>query len=102
MSLKFKGWGLFGIWPLWLKDGCPAQRLLDEPCSLFPPGGRVSCGESPAPPLSPPPSPCSFQLTVEMFDYMDCELRLSESGKPSKEEARPPWVLRGSSGPRAG
>lgn len=26
-------------------------------------------------PLSP-----SFQLTVEMFDYMDCELKLSESG----------------------
>lgn len=28
--------------------------------------------------------PCSrrsFQLTVEMFDYMDCELKLSESGE---------------------
>lgn len=23
----------------------------------------------------------SFQLTVEMFDYMDCELKLSESGE---------------------
>ena len=37
-------------------------------------------------PLSPPssflpPSVCSFQLTVEMFDYMDCELKLSESGE---------------------
>lgn len=28
--------------------------------------------------LSIPPS---FQLTVEMFDYMDCELKLSESGE---------------------
>lgn len=26
--------------------------------------------------------PRSFQLTVEMFDYMDCELKLSESGEP--------------------
>lgn len=23
----------------------------------------------------------SFQLTVEMFDYLDCELKLSESGE---------------------
>lgn len=23
----------------------------------------------------------SFQLTVELFDYLDCELKLSESGE---------------------
>lgn len=37
-----------------------------------------------APPLSLSLLPCphlSFQLTVEMFDYMDCELKLSESGE---------------------
>jgi len=42
-----------------------------------------------------------FQLTVEMFDYMDCELRLSESGKPTKEEARPARVQCDPSGPTA-
>jgi hypothetical protein len=28
----------------------------------------------------------SFQLTVEMFDYMDCELKLSESGEQYTEQ----------------
>lgn len=42
---------------------------------------------SPLPLHSAPRLPLhSFQLTVEMFDYMDCELRLSESGKPTEEE----------------
>lgn len=36
----------------------------------------------PAGPSIPAPIfPPSFQLTVEMFDYMDCELKLSESGE---------------------
>ena len=45
---------------------------------------------SPRTPLPPSSSsfPCSFQLTVEMFDYMDCELKLSESGEPPGG----PWV----------
>lgn len=55
------------------------------------PPGRLG-----ARPASLPPSsssfPCSFQLTVEMFDYMDCELKLSESGEPpGGPQACSPW-----------
>lgn len=35
----------------------------------------------------------SFQLTVELFDYLDCELKLSESGE---EEAGPSQLPGGS------
>lgn len=40
-------------------------------------------------PLSHPPPTRSFQLSVEMFDYMDCELKLSESGEPRRDRALP-------------
>lgn len=51
-------------------------------CPLLPPGGAGVC-----PPLLfslSCPLSHSFQLTVEMFDYMDCELKLSESGEPPR------------------
>uniref|UniRef100_A0A8C7BPH8 Huntingtin-interacting protein 1-related protein n=1 Tax=Neovison vison TaxID=452646 RepID=A0A8C7BPH8_NEOVI len=42
--------------------------------------GAPGVSSFPQPLRSGPHFPlCSFQLTVEMFDYMDCELRLSES-----------------------
>lgn len=44
--------------------------------------GGVSQERAPYHSLSTLPPPRSFQLTVEMFDYMDCELKLSESGEP--------------------
>lgn len=39
----------------------------------------VLCGDTarPSSPLFP-----SFQLTVEMFDYLECELNLFQTGKP--------------------
>lgn len=41
-------------------------------------GGHL-CGDAarPSSPLFP-----SFQLTVEMFDYLECELNLFQTGKP--------------------
>lgn len=71
-----KGWDLFGIRRFWVEGCCPVQRHVDE---LW---GGLTGSRSPPLPLSPLPSPRSFQLTVEMFDYMDCELKLSESGEP--------------------
>lgn len=32
----------------------------------------------------------SFQLTVELFDYLDCELKLSESGEEAACPSRSP------------
>lgn len=37
----------------------------------------------------------SFQLTVELFDYLDCELKLSESGEEAAG-AGPSRLPRGS------
>lgn len=98
-----EGWGFFGMERLWLQDGCPLQSRADELCSLFPPwGGGGSHGVNSPLLCSAPRLPLhSFQLTVEMFDYMDCELRLSESGKLTKEEAQPTRVQCDSSGPTA-
>lgn len=31
----------------------------------------------------------SFQLTVELFDYLDCELKLSESGEEAAGQVPP-------------
>lgn len=31
-----------------------------------------------------------FQLTVELFDYLDCELKLSESGEEAAGPSRSP------------
>lgn len=77
MKLTLRGWDLFGIRCFWLKGRCAVQRRVDELWRALP-------GACPPPPLSliPLASPRSFQLTVEMFDYMDCELKLSESGEP--------------------
>lgn len=65
---------------LWVKGfiGC-SMFLPDGACFLFHRGLGDYVGAllpSPSPPFPP-----SFQLTVEMFDYMDCELKLSESGE---------------------
>lgn len=62
------------------------QRCAEEPCSLLSPGGGGAVAQGCADPTPALPSHCSFQLTVEMFDYMDCELKLSESGEPPQEE----------------
>lgn len=38
----------------------------------------------------------SFQLTVELFDYLDCELKLSESGEEAAGPSRSPrgsWAI---------
>lgn len=79
---------------------CRAVRMSCAPSSHR--GGGGSHGVNSPLLCSAPRLPLhSFQLTVEMFDYMDCELRLSESGKLTKEEAQPTRVQCDSSGPTA-
>lgn len=73
--LWVKVWSLLGTRWCFCPTLSSHRGLRDKvgaPCCLAP---CVFC------PLSPP----SFQLTVEMFDYMDCELKLSESGEPGHE-----------------
>lgn len=53
--------------------------------SWRPMGGR---GDAPQPSSSLFPS---FQLTVEMFDYLECELNLFQTGKPPRCQAGD-WV----------
>lgn len=67
------GEGVYWVLHVFLPDGV---------CFLFQ-RGFGDCVGVPCCPLQPLPLvfPPRFQLTVEMFDYMDCELKLSESGE---------------------
>lgn len=71
-------WGWFGTGISGGKT-VSLQRCVGE---LPPPSSWRSRRCPPVPFSLSCPLSLSFQLTVEMFDYMDCELKLSESGGP--------------------
>lgn len=79
MRLKLKGWAHaeLGVSAEGLPSGYPCKGMATSIPPAWGAGGA---------PHTPPIQlslllPRSFQLTVEMFDYMDCELKLSESGE---------------------
>lgn len=74
MKITLRGWD-FGIRCFGPKGRCAVQRRVDELWRGLPGACLLPLS------LNPLASPHSFQLTVEMFDYMDCELKLSESGE---------------------
>lgn len=79
MRLKLKGWthAELGVLAEGLPSGYPCKGVAT---SIPPAWGAGGVPHTPPIQLSLL-LPRSFQLTVEMFDYMDCELKLSESGE---------------------